>query len=654
MRKHQKFRRNELFGLASIFLALAAIPAFVAVDSFASIKNKNINYPAPAMDLWAVGDSEKLFQNSTYQAQNYIWDGANNQISLTAAKNETVGFQVALRAPQGASSVNVVVSDLTGPSVIRASENIDLYLEHFNLVNIATNTYPGDFGFGQAWPDALIPFTDPYESNRGNLAAPFNMNSVSTTVAWVDVYIPENMPVGEYNGTVSVYAGSELAKTANLKLTTRRFALPHENHLYHYGLITSRWGDGEGPNLRNYPSSWPILKNYLIDGRKHRLSWDDTYWPVPTFASSTGILTSMNWTLFDTYKGQMLDGTLFDNTPMSGTTFEIVRMNWPIGGSYPPGSPNIFYQTDADIGNPIYENQIRSYIEEYVKHFVQKGWNMPLFVYGPDEVGSVALHTWWADLVDEANANLIADDVIDAERVLYMRTRAATPADPNTLQLVGKVDFWMTRGDGYDIEFFQDRQSEGDTVGFYHWSEPYLGHHTINTYGFSMRAKPLIAWKYDIDAIYSEWSATHWQYTSQLYNGSASDYYNTRWGNGLLYYPGRRLDQVGLPDIDGPVPSIRLKNLRRGMQDYEYAWMLEDLGGDPDAIIDSVIQNALSDRPCNNCLGDWSHEVDDWYSLTDALGDAIEAKLEHGPKPPDDTLPSDGTSDDDFINNPSI
>ena len=29
----------------------------------------------------------------------------------------------------------------------------------------------------------------------------------------------------------------------------------------------------------------------------------------------------------------------------------------------------------------------------------------------------------------------------------------------------------------------------------------------------------------------------------------------------------------------------------------------------------AVIANALSDRPCGDCLGDWSHDPDDWYAL---------------------------------------
>jgi len=43
-------------------------------------------------------------------------------------------------------------------------------------------------------------------------------------------------------------------------------------------------------------------------------------------------------------------------------------------------------------------------------------------------------------------------------------------------------------------------------------------------------------------------------------------------GGGLLFYPGK---DAG---FDGPVTSIRLKNLREGLEDYEYFAILEKKG----------------------------------------------------------------------------
>jgi hypothetical protein len=58
-------------------------------------------------------------------------------------------------------------------------------------------------------------------------------------------------------------------------------------------------------------------------------------------------------------------------------------------------------------------------------------------------------------------------------------------------------------------------------------------------------------------------------------------------GGGYLFYPG-------IPcGIEGPVASMRLKNLRDGMEDYEYFALLERLGGEEalDKIIDRIAPN---------------------------------------------------------------
>ena len=51
-------------------------------------------------------------------------------------------------------------------------------------------------------------------------------------------------------------------------------------------------------------------------------------------------------------------------------------------------------------------------------------------------------------------------------------------------------------------------------------------------------------------------------------------------------------DSRGLP---GPIVSIRLKNLRRGFQDYEYLWLARHAGLDTRAIVDRVVPAAFND-----------------------------------------------------------
>jgi len=52
------------------------------------------------------------------------------------------------------------------------------------------------------------------------------------------------------------------------------------------------------------------------------------------------------------------------------------------------------------------------------------------------------------------------------------------------------------------------------------------------------------------------------------------------WGNGdgrFLYPPRRDPNTATEPSLDDPINSIRWENLRDGMEDYEYFWLLQQL-----------------------------------------------------------------------------
>jgi hypothetical protein len=56
-------------------------------------------------------------------------------------------------------------------------------------------------------------------------------------------------------------------------------------------------------------------------------------------------------------------------------------------------------------------------------------------------------------------------------------------------------------------------------------------------------------------------------------------------GEGMLFYPG---EDAG---IDGPITTIRLKNLRDGMEDYEYFTLLEKRKGKE--AVDEIVRAAV-------------------------------------------------------------
>ena len=106
-------------------------------------------------------------------------------IELFAAKGEYEPFQVVVSAPEGGlTNVSLKVSDLTGPdgSVI-SNTNLPLYREHYIFVDKAAPTYDRtddtNKSLGPGWyADALVPFVDP-STGKAPLDARFKADQIS-------------------------------------------------------------------------------------------------------------------------------------------------------------------------------------------------------------------------------------------------------------------------------------------------------------------------------------------------------------------------------------------------------------------------------------------------------------------------------------------
>ncbi|MGH9332402.1 MAG: hypothetical protein ACRD21_01470, partial [Vicinamibacteria bacterium] len=106
-------------------------------------------------------------------------------------------------------------------------------------------------------------------------------------------------------------------------------------------------------------------------------------------------------------------------------------------------------------------------------------------------------------------------------------------------------------------------------------------------------------------------------------------------GNGVLFYPGAMLPSIGFPAIRGPVGSVRMKALRRGLFDHDYFALLRSLGGDPDPAVSRIIHSALNeegyepiwDHPLWAKHGAWSHEPGEWDAVRREMAREIEKRI---------------------------
>ena len=99
-------------------------------------------------------------------------------------------------------------------------------------------------------------------------------------------------------------------------------------------------------------------------------------------------------------------------------------------------------------------------------------------------------------------------------------------------------------------------------------------------------------WKYCVAGLLY-WSTNYWANNDGGTKNPWTDMATVKWaskdvfGDGSLLYPGREVN------YEGPLPSLRLKLIRQGLQDYEYIKLAADRAGreKADAIVNEQVKN---------------------------------------------------------------
>jgi len=185
------------------------------------------------------------------------------------------------------------------------------------------------------------------------------------------------------------------------------------------------------------------------------------------------------------------------------------------------------------------------------------------------------------------------------------------PQDPSWPNIDPAVDVWCPLWSFIDRDSIGEKIAHGDEV----WSYTALVQRSPRYHPQYDRVKDLDPPYWHIDrplAVYRVPTWINYQYgiTGLLYWSTVTTviepwfnpafahprHYN---GGGFLFYPG------AFCGIDGPIASMRVKNLRDGMEDYEYLALLEKLGGRNVAkdIVDAVAPNWWNfSKDCNQFL----------------------------------------------------
>lgn len=586
-----------------------------------------------------------LLKNTSHKEENLlkknlIFDG--KLVSLHSARGEYFSFQVAITNHNSESldNIRINIPEFTGNN-IKFKVKPELFLEWAVEVKTPSTGYPVA-SLGTGWyPDALIPFEYiQYDSSKVRrrwtypLWLPdFNnrIDNQKSMIVWVDQYVPfnrEDALPGKYTTKIAVTIGSETEEIP-VELTVWDFAIPNENRfkagLQHEGFVKSM---GEKQELEIY---------HLL--KRNRITMlDPTYEPEMKPASNGKAI--IDWTRHDARLEKYFSGKAFTSEygymygPGYGEPIETFMLPFDVYGKHGTrgwpdiGTPDV---ERNDENRAIYIDCIKQVRNHFSKLIDPLKTDITVYLNGLDE-----------SYFPEAWSRMVYYGDIFREYYPEALFRIDGGYTEEALQIVkNSISSWASHTIEYDYNTIRKYQEMGIKVWLY---GPMLYESRINSWVGSStildlpllndRAISWCCWKYRTFSWLSWGAGAGWvngwydteswkdasrerseqeaEFTYKKINGSAL----------MIYAPGV------IPNVTGPCPSIRLKTMRNGVQEYEYMRLLAEADGNKirvDSIVNSIIKQPFGPNSIGN-LDVWNFDAEEWDKSRIFIGELLNKK----------------------------
>ena len=489
-------------------------------------------FEAGFMDqVWGYGwvsGVEKVFRTD------HVFTGeVGGTLRLELATNEREGVQLVLRSKKPLTNVRVSVSDL----VSRERERIDSsQIEVLPVGYVNTKQPPYHVSYVGWWPDPLLNFLPTFDLDAG-VCQP----------VWLDVRTMPSQPSGRYVGTVTAEADGAPTLRAPIEVTVWSFAVPTE---FHFPTAVTFWDKTLQSLYSDEPAEWRKFLGYchgkaevetlgtgearrLFEIRRkchdmllaHRLVPDNIYRSVPP-------------RIDDVQRWKQHGARTFNISTASEGPEKTIEM-----------------------------------LDDYVPKLMEAGLLEMAYLYSWDETDPIHFHA----IVESFGA------IKDAYPTIPLITTASDHSFGATSGLDDVVDIFVPQTDCYGQSFDTIRaaRARGRKVFWYTCMFPHPPYANWLVEGSAAGHRLLMGFmphKFGCDG-FLHYSMNLWHappeggggnvpWTEVLDRGPLTNSdgrsHNNYNGDGVIFYPGP----------DGPVPSIRLKCIRDGLEDYEYLWLL--------------------------------------------------------------------------------
>ncbi|MCK5101611.1 MAG: DUF4091 domain-containing protein [Cyclobacteriaceae bacterium] len=575
--------------------------------------------------------------NENLLEKNWVFDG--NEVNLYGARGEYISFQLVLTNNTDSPLKGVLVDmESFKKSDAQFDINPELFLEWAVEVKTKSTGYP-KASLGKGWyPDALIPFecVQADSSKVGRwwiypLELPDFNNRIDdqrSMLIWVDQYIPldESMAKpGVYTNDISMKIGDEL-KRIPINLHVWDFAVPNENKLkaslQHEGFLSRKDEELE-------------LEIYQLFKRNRVALMDPTYDPDLKI-SKQGKYT-IGWDSFDARLDKYFTGEAFTKDfgyaygPGYGEPIESFILPFDVYGKHGTlGWP--------DVGTPDVERNPENK-SKYIGAIKTVRDHLKTMI-DPDKTEiSVYLNGLDESYFPEAWDRMVYYGDIFKEYYPEARFRIDGSYSEEAMQVVkNSIGSWASHTLNYDYNLLKKYQEMGIEDWLY---GPMLYESKVNSWVGSStfvdlplvndRAISWSSWKYHTYSWIGWGVGPDWErawYDSETrkntYKSGADSDANFTFkklnGNALLIYsPGI------VANVDVVCPSIRLKTMRDGVQEYEYMRLLSEKDGNRERV-DEIVNDIIKDPFGPNAIGNldvWSFDAEQWDSARIKMGNLI-------------------------------
>lgn len=566
--------------------------------------------------------------------KNWIFNG--KEVSLYSARGEYISFQLVI--------TNYTDSTLKGidikmsPFKNKDSQVIidpELFLEWSVEVKTLSTGYP-KASLGNGWyPDALIPFRyiqSGASKSSGSWIYPLQLpdfnnridNQISQII-WVDQYIPfekKDADPGAYKSVISVTIGDKTLEIP-ISLNIWDFAIPNENRfkgsLQHEGFLSRMDEKSE-------------LEVYQLLKRNRVSIMEPRYEPELQISKSGNV--SIEWNSFDNRLKKYFSGDAFTAKygykygPGYGEPIETYLLPFDVyGKSGEPGWPDIG-KSEVE-RNPenrsVYIKTIKMVRSHLLSMINPQKTDITMYLNGLDE-----------SYFPEAWDRMVYYGDMFKKEFPEAQFRVDGGYNEEAMKIIqNSINSWATHTINYDADEMKKYQKMGIKDWLY---GPMIYESNVNSWVGSStfldlplvndRAISWSTWKYKAYSWISWGIGAGWKaawYDPETWK-SANDAGNSKYdhkklnGNALLIYsPGI------VPNVGGVCPSIRLKTMRNGVQEYEYMRLLSELDKNSeraDSIVNGVINQPFGRKSIGN-LDVWSYDAGLWDQSRIKLGELI-------------------------------